>query len=214
MDFAAVISDLKVKLTRTNERLAGLGERRRPHALGAMTGDARAKKAIEKIDADAAAARNEADTLTVAIEEAEKRKAEHEAQIAAEDRRRREAEARAICAAILETDREFDQTAERLYQSLIEREELIRKLASLGVVYPGVINALRRKLNINAALVHAGLHKFADIHLGPPNFRRPLAELDASLRSPIMTKAEAGDDPASVPTAGPTGRIETEEALS
>ncbi len=81
MDFAAVIPDLRSKLAKANERLANLGEKRRPFALDAVIGGAKARRAIEKIDADVAAARNESETLTVAIEEAEKRKADHEAQI-------------------------------------------------------------------------------------------------------------------------------------
>jgi hypothetical protein len=211
MDFVVVISDLKTKLARTNERLAKLGERRRPHALGAATGDAKAMRSIEKIDADAAAARNEADTLALAIEEAETRKAEHEVHLAAEDRRRREAEARAVCATILEADREFDHAAEGLCHSLARREELVRKLASLGVIYPGMINALRRKPNINSALVYAGLHRFADLQLGLPNLRRPLAELDRSLSNPIMTKAAITDEPAAATPGIPRDRQQTAE---
>ena len=80
----------------------------------------------------------------------------------------------------------------RLHQSLVDREELVRKLANLGIVYHGVINALRRKLNVNSSLVHAGLHQFADICMGPSNFRKPLAELDQSLKNPIITKTPAG----------------------
>jgi hypothetical protein len=87
------ISDLKSRLARAEERLAKLAEKRRPHALGAATGDAKAKRAIEKLDADAAAARGDIETLGLLDgEEAEKREAEHDAQVAAEDRRRREAE--------------------------------------------------------------------------------------------------------------------------
>jgi hypothetical protein len=210
MEFATVILDLKAKLAATTERIAMLGERRRPHALGAVTGDAKSKKAIEKIDADAIAARNEAETLIVAIEEAERRRAEHKVQIAAEDRRRREAETRATCAAILEADLEFDEAAERLGQSLVRREKLVRKLAGLGVVYPGVVNALRRKQNINAALVHAGVQQFADLPLGPPNCRKPLAELDGSLTNPIMTRPAVGAEHAATPPAARRDRSEEE----
>ena len=91
MDFAALITDLKAKLATANQRLGKLAEQRRPHALDAVTGSARAKKAIEKIDTQAAATRSEAETLATAIEEAAKQKAEHEARLAVEDRRRREA---------------------------------------------------------------------------------------------------------------------------
>lgn len=204
MNFAAVISGLKARVATTNERLAKLAERRRPYALDAVIGDAKAKRAIEKIDADADAARNEAETLTVAIEEAEKRRAEYEARLVSEVRRRREAGARSVCAAILEADREFDEAAKRLCQSLASRQELVRKVAALDVIYPGVVNALRRKQHINAALAYAGLQQFADMPLGPPNCRKPLAELDASLGNPIMSAIEAS---AAMP---PRGRAEHE----
>ena len=96
VDFAALISSLKAKLKGTHEQLAKLTEQRRPVALDAVTGDEKAKQVIRKIDTDVVATRNEAETLAVAIEEAEKRKIEHDAQVAAADRRRREAEAREI----------------------------------------------------------------------------------------------------------------------
>lgn len=194
MNFAAILPDLKARLAGTSERIAKLQQERRLYALDAASGDAEAKKAITEIDADAGTARSETEMLALAIEEAEKREANCAAQVAAEDRRLLEHEARATCAAILEADREFDRAAERLCQSLSRREELVRKLANLGVVYPGVVHALRRRQNINAALAHTGVHRFADLHLAPPSLRKPLAELDASLSNPMMSRAAAGAD--------------------
>src|SRR4051794_7565903 len=152
MDFAALISDLKAKLAGTIEHAAKLTEQRRPYALDAVSGDAEAKRTIKKIDADVIAIRSETETLEIAIAEAEKRKTEHDAQVAAEDRCRRETEARAICGAILELDREFDNIAERLHQVLTNRERMVRDLANLDVIYPSIIKALRRRRSINGAL--------------------------------------------------------------
>ena len=187
VDFNKLISDLKAKLAATNERLAKLREARRPHALYAVSGDAKAKKAIANIDADVASAAAEGETLAMALEEAEHRKVEHEAKIAAEDRRRREAEAREICEAILAKDRELDRAAASLHKLLTDREQLIGKLADLSVIYPGVTNALRRKRSVNGAMIHAGLNQFANIELTSPDARKPLVESDKSLSNPIMT---------------------------
>ena len=190
VNFSKLISDLKAKLAATNERLAKLREARRPHALDAVSGDAKAKKAIAGLDTEVASVTAEGETLVIALEEAEKRKVEHEAKIAAEDRRRREAEAREICEAILAKDRELDRAAASLHKSLTDREQLIAKLAGLSVLYPGLINALRRKRSVNGAMIHAGLNKFANIELVSPDGRKPLVEADKSLSNPIM----AADD--------------------
>ncbi len=187
VDFAALISDLKTKLVATKERLAKLREARRPHALDAVSGDAKAKKAIAGLDTEVASATAEGETLAMALEEAEHRKVEHEAKLAAEDRRRREAEAREICEAILAKDRELDRAAALLHKSLTDREQLIGKLADLNVIYPGLINALRRKRSVNGAMIHAGLNQFANIELVSPDARKPLVESDKSLSNPIMT---------------------------
>ncbi len=187
VDFKKLISDLRARITATHERLAGLREARRPHALDAVSGDAKAKKAIAGLDTEVASTAAEGETLAMAIEEAEKRKVEHEAKIAAEDRRRREAEAREICEAILAKDRELDRAAASLHKSLTDREQLIGKLADLNVIYPGMINALRRKRSVNGAMIHAGLNQFANIEHVNPDARKPLVESDKSLSNPIMT---------------------------
>ncbi len=186
VDFNKLISDLKTKLAATNERLAKLREARRPHALDAVTGDAKAAKAIAGLDTKVASATAEGETLAMALEEAEKRKVEHEAKIAAEDRRRREAEAREICEAILAKDRELDRAAASLHKSLTDREQLIGKLADLNVIYPGMVNALRRKRSVDGALIHAGLNNFANIEHASPDASKPLVESDKSLSNPIM----------------------------
>jgi len=187
MDFAALITDLKAKLATANQRLGKLAEQRRPHALDAVTGGIKAKRAIEKINTQAAATRSEAETLAAAIEEAEKRKTEHEARLAAEDRRRREAEAREVSEAILGEDREFDRLAGLACQSLERREALVRKLDGLGVVYGGVIAALHRKLKINGALLSVGLGRHCNLERVAPAFRLPLAEADKSISKPLFT---------------------------
>ena len=195
MDFAALISDLKAKLATTIARAAKLTEQRRPYALAAVSGEAEAKRTIRKIDADVIGIRSDAETLEIAIEEAEKRKAEHDAQVAAEDRRRREAKAREICGAILEVDREFDKVAGLLHQALTNRERLVQDLTKLDVIYPGLTKALRRKRNINGALVHASLDQFADIEHVSPHGRMPLVQSDTYLNNPMMNNAVGDDKP-------------------
>jgi hypothetical protein len=197
MDFPAVISDISTRLQAVTARIAELAEQRRPHAFDAVTGDASARRAIEKIDVDAAAARNESETLTVALEEAQRRQADHLAKLAAEDRARRANETRAACAECLEIDVKFDEAARQLVQLLRQREECISKMAQLGVIYSGVINALRRRSKITAAHA-AGLNRFAELDLrgSLPGSRGRLAELDGVLRAPVMQAADADQESA------------------
>jgi hypothetical protein len=178
VDFNKLISDLKAKLVVTNERLAKLREARRPHALDAVTGDTRAKKAIAVLETKAANATAEGETLAMALEEAEKRKAEAEAKAAEEDRLRREAEAREIADEIAKASAKVDQVAAQLAQCLDTRTDLIGKLGETGVVYPGVLNALRNPLRLRAALWVAGLGRHGVLEHVVGTHQKLLSEAD------------------------------------
>ena len=123
VDFNKLISDLKAKLAATNERLAGLREARRPHALDAVSGDAKARKAIAGLDTEVASVTAEGETLALAIEEAEHRKVEHEAKAAEEERLRREADARKIAEDIAKASKEADRMAAQLVRCLDTRAD-------------------------------------------------------------------------------------------
>src|SRR5688500_17031503 len=56
-DFTKLIADIQAKISATRERLAYLREKRRPHALGAFSGDEAASVAVAEIAADEIAAR-------------------------------------------------------------------------------------------------------------------------------------------------------------
>lgn len=187
LDFEKLITDLKSRISETGERLARLREDRRPHALKAVTGDRKARKAIANIDAEVASVAAEGETLAVALEEVQKQKAEHAAKAAAKERRQREIQARKLCRSILAKDSEIDEAAASLYRLLSEREEFIGQLSGTGVIYSGVINALRRRRNATGALLHAGLRQFVNFELGSPEARKPLQETDKCLRKPLMT---------------------------
>lgn len=191
MNLESVVSLIKTKLAATHDRFAVLKEQRRPYALDAATGNAKAQKTIEQLDAEIAATHRETETLTVALEEAEKRKIEREAELAAEDHRRREAEAQKICKGLVQLDEAFDRLAIQLCSKLAERETKIRELAALNIVYFGMIKALSRKRNITGALVHAGLHRFAELNNVGFDARQPLSVLDKSLREPLISKIDS-----------------------
>jgi hypothetical protein len=193
IDFNKLISDLKVKLTATNDRLANLREARRPHALDAVTGDAKAKKTIAVLDAKVVNATVEGETLAMALEEAERRKVEYEAKAAEEDRLRREAEAREIADEIAKASAKVDQVAAQLAQCLDTRTDLIGKLGETGVVYPGVLNALRNPLRLRAALWVAGLGRHGVLEHVVGTHQKPLSQADAIPESLIgrpQTEAE------------------------
>jgi hypothetical protein len=185
IDFNKLISDLKVKLTATNDRLANLREARRPHALDAVTGDAKAKKTIAVLDAKVVNATVEGETLAMALEE--------EAKAAEEDRLRREAEAREIADEIAKASAKVDQVAAQLAQCLDTRTDLIGKLGETGVVYPGVLNALRNPLRLRAALWVAGLGRHGVLEHVVGTHQKPLSQADAIPESLIgrpQTEAE------------------------
>ena len=156
VDFDKLISDLRARIAATHERLAKLREAKRPHTLEAVSGDAKAKKAIANIDAEVASATAEGETLAMALEEAEHRKVEHEAKAAEDERLRREADARKIAEDIAKASKEADRTAAQLVRWLDTRADLIGRLGQTGVVYSGVLNGLRNPLRIRAALWVAG----------------------------------------------------------
>ena len=193
VDFKKLISDLRARLTATHERLAKLREARRPHALDAVTGDVKAKKAIASLDSEVASAAAEGETLAMALEEAEHRKAEVEAKAAEEERLRREADARKIAEEIAKASAKVDRTAAQLAQCLDTRANLIGKLGETGVVYSGVLNGLRNPLRIRAALWVAGLgrHGFLEHVVG--THQKPLGEADAIRPNLIgQPQSEAG----------------------
>ncbi len=179
VDFNKFISELRARLTATHERLAKLREARRPHALDAVSGDAKAKKAIANIDAEVASATAEGETLAMALEEAEHRKVEHEAKAAEEERLRREAEARKIAEDIAKASKEADRMAAQLVRCLDTRADLIGRLGQTGVVYSGVLNGLRNPLRIRAALWVAGLGPHGVIEHVTGMHQKPLGEADA-----------------------------------
>ncbi len=187
-DFNKLISDLRLRIGVTQESLTELREARRPHAVDAVAGERKAQKAIADIDAKIASATAEVETLKLALEETERQKAEHEVKIAEEDRQRRESEARKVCQAILAKDGEIDEAAAKLHELLEDREGLIRELSNTRVIYPGLINALRRKRNVTGTMLHAGLHQYANFELGSPDARKPLVESDKCLGKPLMTR--------------------------
>jgi hypothetical protein len=179
IDFDNLLADLRARLTATQERLAKLKEARRPHALDAVSGSAKAKKTIAILDTKVTSAASEGETLTMALEEAEKRKAEAEAKAAEEDRLRREVEAREIVNEIAKTSAKVDRTAAQLAQCLDTRTDLIGRLGETGVVYSGVLNALRNPLRLRAALWVAGLGRHGILEHVVGTHQKPLGEADA-----------------------------------
>ena len=196
VDFDKLISDLKAKLAATDERLAQLREAKRPHTLEAVSGDAKAKKAIANIDAEVASATAEGETLAMALEEAEHRKVEHEAKAAEEEQLRREAEARMIAEDIAKASNEADRTAAQLVRCLDTRAEAIVQLGRTGVVYSGVLNGLRNPLRIRAALWVAGLGRYGVLEHVAGMHQKPLGEADA-IRPDLIGQA-AGVSPETV----------------
>jgi chromosome segregation ATPase len=176
MQLSELITDLKSRLSSTTGKLVELREGRRPYALDAAKGDAKAKKAIAAIDADVAATTSEVTTLEVAIEEAERRAIE-EAQ--AEQERTRQlkiAEANEIVTDLEATNAKADTLMEELAQVLDRRQALASDLARTGVVYSGALKALQRQSAIQAAAWFWGLSDHLGIDVpGSASQRLPLA---------------------------------------
>lgn len=177
-DFNKLIPKLQARITEAIERLARLREARRPHAIDAVSGNQKAKKAIAGIDAEVASAAAEGETLAVALEEAERQKAEAETKAAEEERIRREAEARTIAKEIVEVSKKADRAAAQLVQCLDTRADLISKLSKTKAVYPGVPSAMRKPQRIRAALWSAGLGRHGVLEHIVGTHQKPLCEAD------------------------------------
>lgn len=179
VDFDKLITKLQARIGATRERLTGLRGARRPHALDAVSGNRKARKAIAGIDAEVASAAAEGETLAIALEEAERQKGEAQEKAAEEERLQREAEARRIAVEIFKVSKQADQAAVHLVMCLDTRANLISKLSETRAVYPGVPNTMRKPLRICAALWSAGLGRHGVLQHVVGTVRRPLCEADA-----------------------------------
>ncbi|WP_163265608.1 hypothetical protein [Chelativorans alearense] len=178
-DFTKMIDEIRAKIASTADRLAELREKRRPHALGAFGGDEKASAAVAKIAAEESAVRDEADTLALALEEAEKRKAEADRIAAEKDQLARDKEAKRISKAIEAAAVEFDVVAMQLVEILEKRAALISELRGTRVLYDGYIGALQRPSRVMSALWAAGLGRYDVLKHVDGAHRHPLAKSDA-----------------------------------
>jgi uncharacterized protein YhaN len=191
----AVVAELSAKLDAARSRLAVLREARRPHALPAVSGDPKARKAIEKLESEVAAAASETMTLADALQEAEREQREEEARAAAEELRGRRDEATDLWGHVQAASKAADEVMNKLATVLDEREQLITQLWSTGVVYHGAINAMRRPQNIRSALFRAGVGRHLGVEIGHVvgRQRQSLAQCSA-VRSELVGWQQADDD--------------------
>lgn len=191
MSITDTISELTARLAGIGESLAGLPARRRPHALGAATGNGQARKAIRDLDREEETLRREKATAELAVEEAEEQARREAEERAEEEKHQRTVDALKIANKIEDCDTEIDAAAEAMAEALERRKTFIGELRRLGVPVT-TTNALNHRHRVTTAFHAQGLHRFADIARIPPAHHRTLAEADLALLSGIGE--EAPDD--------------------
>jgi hypothetical protein len=190
-DFTKLIPTLQSKLSATRERLTSLREARHAHALKAATGDKKAKEVIAKVEEEVADVSTEAETLAIALEQAQKQQRELEIKASEDQRQKRISEAREIASELQSIATEADRLMTSLAQCLGRRGGVIKRLAETGVVYVRIINSLKRRSNVRSALWYAGLGEYVDLEFMVGPRRRPLARGDLTHTSLIGRSASA-----------------------
>jgi hypothetical protein len=173
---AARLADLKSKLATIAGAIAGLPERRRPHALAAIENDRAARTALEGLDSEAADLERQAELVTMAIEEAERLAHENEAEEAAAARADLDGRARKLCQAIAATQVEADQMMRQLAECLARRANMIHDLNKLRIVDVQMIFRLASREPTTSAAVSHGLNRFISTEPVPPASVRNLAD--------------------------------------
>ena len=194
MNYAAKITELGRRTDEISDKIDSLNERRKEFALGAVEGDKTNLKAIQVIDDEAEALRREYETLTAAIDQADRLRLEQEAEIARKDRERREVEARKIADAALATTADIDGTMARLRELFERRAKYIHQLAGTGTVEPTLILRMLQKFGPTCAARAAGLHQFISIEHVSPEQVRSLIESSTVLKGRLSATGVDSSD--------------------
>ena len=185
MDHAAKIEALRQRACATDARIAGVRDRRKEFALGAVEGNAASVKAINEIDQEAAALRRERDTLSAAIEQVEQQRIREHNERQAEERRHREAEARTAVDALLAVNGQVDAAMRALSALLAKRTAVIRELGDTGLVSAPLILRMLQRAGPTAAAHAAGLRSFVGLEHVPRQQVVSLTESSKTLRSAV-----------------------------
>ncbi|YBV97391.1 hypothetical protein M1D80_11045 [Phyllobacteriaceae bacterium JZ32] len=188
-----IIQELKGRIAATSNALLALREKRRPVALKAMQGDAEARKAIAKLDAQEAQVNSEHFTASLALEEAERLAEEERLQAAEAERQRRVSAAEVAAAEMLAIAEQIDAKAAEMVQLLKRRRELAEVVRRPNVLPNGLVNRFIHREPVDRALVFAGLHEFITIPRGEASFRDPLTATDRTLLRDLANGAKHKD---------------------
>lgn len=190
MQITATIEDLKARLAGTASALAGLREKRRPVALKAMQGDAKAQKAVAALDAEEATVRSDALTAEMALEEAERLEREERARLAEEAKEQRRQEAAIAASELLDISEAIDRKAAELAELFGQRYELAYKIGRSGAIPSNLVNRLLRAEPADRAMMVAGLSGFISMPRGAAMHREPLAAADGKILAGLAIRSK------------------------
>lgn len=172
--FGDKIAALNKRLSEIGNKIVQLDQRRRDNSYDASQGNKTALKAIAAVDTEAETLYREQQTLSQALDAAEQLAKDEQQAILDKQEQARQREAHSLAGDIATYNSEFDAALVKLRELLERRDEHLNKLARLQVIDMGYL-ARMKKDAVTAAMAHAGLHRFCNLHTPAPASIRALA---------------------------------------
>jgi hypothetical protein len=179
--FESRIAELKDRANGIAEQIITLAQRRKERSLDAAIGDKTAVQAIADLDVQSDSLKRESQTVSAAIELAEQKQREADAQAERKQLRQRAIEARKHSDAIQALHSEIDLMFKQLREVFERRNILLQGLVNTEICDRSVTMRLANKTGATAAAAHAGLSRYLGLELVPVVAQRPLADSNALL---------------------------------
>jgi hypothetical protein len=189
VEWDALIAGLTGQRDAVETELAGIADARRPDALGAMTGDAKAAARVLELNGREAELRGTLATLEDALADAGARRAAAAEAEGAAAAAARKAEAARIARELLAADRQVEEALEALGAALRTRHALVRALAGHGMPERRLSSPAR----MAAAATRAGVAGFLPMER---TRSASLEETDRGILGALLGAVPAGEVPA------------------
>jgi hypothetical protein len=189
-DLADRIAELRKRAADIASSLTALADRRKERSLDAVSGDKDAAKSIADLDFQSDALKRENQTISSALELAQERQRDREAEARDAKQRALEADAKRHGEAICALNTEIDMRMEQLAEVFARRASLLLGLANTGIVDSLFVARLCGKAGATRAACAHGLHRYIDIQTVSPQAMLPLADQNSLLLSIPRPRAE------------------------
>jgi len=212
IDYTKKLADIETSIADVRVKLSKLDAKRDELALPYAEGDAKARKAIERLAADEIALHGEIKLLGSAHSQLREKKAASDRKDAEAAWAKKCGEAQATADKLRALDVEIDADMCRVAEKLRARRDLISQLKLTRILPVEHTNRLQDKQAPSAAAHAAGLNEFMSMDFVSAGHRIPLGErygaILKSVRRPMpatLTVVERAEPPKPTPVEVPTG---------